>query len=106
MRRASRSVGPAAGWAAAEDLSLCLDTAGRWSVASPAEGIGIATSSLRLPSPGAAIGSARGPDQSEEAVPALQGGASDRTKAWWPQTGTGHEGADGDPAGSEPALVA
>lgn len=39
---------------------------------------------LRLPSPGAAIGSARGPDQSEEAVAALQGGAADRAQAWWP----------------------
>ena len=36
----------------------------------------------------------------------LQGGAVDGAQAWWPQAGTGHEGADVDPAGSEPAVVA
>jgi hypothetical protein len=35
-----------------------------------------------------------------------QGGAADRAQAWWPQASVGHTGADGDPAGSEPALVA
>ncbi len=93
-------------WPAAEDLSLCLDTAGRWTVADQVERTGFATAPLRLPSLGAAIGPARGADQSQEALSALQGGALDRAQAGWPQTGTGHPGADGDPAGSEPALVA
>ncbi len=47
-------------WPAAEDLSLCLDTAGRWTVADQVERIGFATAPLRLPSLGAAIGPARG----------------------------------------------
>jgi hypothetical protein len=38
---------------------------------------------LRLPPPGAATGLARGPDQSEEAAPALQGGAANRTQGRW-----------------------
>src|SRR5512139_1335269 len=80
---------------ASEDLSLCLDTPGRWRPANPAEGAGFATTPLRLPASGAAIGSARGPDQSQEAVPALQGGAADRAQARWPQTSAGHSGADG-----------
>ncbi len=106
MRRATRNGGLPACWPAAEDLSLCLDTAGRWTVADQVERIGFATAPLRLPSLGAAIGPARGADQSQEALSALQGGALDRAQAGWPQTGTGHPGADGDPAGSEPALVA
>src|SRR3981081_991692 len=106
MRRVTRSGVPAGWWPAAEDLSLCLDATGRWPVAGPAEGIGFATPPVRLPSLGAAIGSARDPDQSQEALSALQGGAADGAQARWPQTGPGHPGADVDPAGSEPALVA
>jgi putative transposase len=60
---------------ASEDLSLCLDTAGRWRVADQPEGTRVTTTPLRPPTPGASIGSARAPDQSQEAVSALQGGA-------------------------------
>jgi hypothetical protein len=59
-----------------EDLSLCLDTPRRRRVAGQAEGVGFATTSVRLPASGAALGSARGPDQSQEALPALQRGAA------------------------------
>lgn len=65
------AAGLQAGRPAAEDLSQYLEAAGRWRIAGAAEGIGFATAPLPLPSPGAAIGSARGPGQSEEAVPCV-----------------------------------
>ena len=42
----------------------------------------------------------------QEALSALQGGTADGAQAWWPQTSPRHQGTDGDPAGSESALVA
>ena len=41
----------------------------------------------------------------EEALSSLSRGTAHRAQAWWPQEGLGHTGADGDPSGSEPALV-
>ncbi len=69
------AAGLQAGRAAYEELSLCLNTAGRRRIADRAEGAGFARAPVRPSASEAAIGSARGPDQSQEALLALQGGA-------------------------------
>ncbi len=42
----------------------------------------------------------------EEGVPTIPRGAADGAQAWRSQAGARHAGADGDPAGTQPTLVA
>ena len=71
-----------------------------------AEGIGFGTTPVRLPAPAPPAASEGRRDEPEEALPALSRGTADGAQAWRPQAGAGNTGADGDPAGPQPALVA
>lgn len=75
--------------AAPENLSLCFGTPRRRRVADQAKAAGFTTTSVPLPASGAAIGSARAPDQSQEPISAPQARTAVRAQARWPQTGTG-----------------
>ena len=46
------------------------------------------------------------PDEPEAGLAAVSRGAADGAQRWWPQTRAGDAGADGDSAGTPPALVA
>ena len=83
QRRACRARRPAS-----EDLSLCLDEAGRSRASQQAAGAGVAAPAVRLSASWSDAGAPGHQAQSQEALSALQGRAADRAQARRPQAGS------------------
>ena len=87
-------------------LSLRVEATGRCRAAGQAAGTGVGTAPVRLSAPAHSAEAGGLGGELEEALPHLPGGAADRAQARRSQAGARDPGADGDPAGTEPALVA
>jgi hypothetical protein len=84
--------------------SLPQQSCRRWSRAGASARAGGYPPAVRLSPPACAVAPRGCRHEPQEAASALSRGAAAGPPSCWAQTGARHQGADGDPAGAEPAL--